>query len=700
MSSGSSSSDNEQTAPYVPSVGGAERHGVVVFRTEPAASRRSTQASVGMTGGHNSSISDESDRSVTRPYVGQAPAPMSSSRPSQQQQPVPQLPQQDVLSGPILAGPQQQQQQFAGYHSQLQQQQQQQQRVVYSQPPAQHHPYHAQQLQHQSASNGGARHVGFAPAPSPHLVAPQGVGMAPAAASATNDVWVNGQVYSILEVIGKGGSSKVFKVLGADRKVYAVKRVRLDQADEETVESYINEIALLKTLQGNENIIKLYAWEVNRASNVIHLVMEYGDIDLAHQLKKHQKRIDENHLRLYWQQMLEAVHTIHEHRIIHGDLKPANFLFVEGGLKLIDFGIAKAIQNDKTSVYRDTQIGTLNYMSPEAIQDISMGPSGHGRVSAPRPGQKQVMKMGRASDIWSLGCILYAMVYGMTPFQRIANPLQKLQCIVDETHAIDFPPIANKYLLDVLQRCLQRDPSKRLTIPQMLEHPFLRPETLLNKGAAAGAGDVGAGAGHGMATTPSKASAAAGAAPPLLNEEQLQSLVQQLSTAQVSSPGSLNAISRAVLAQLQQGAQKIDVQSVMAERERGAVAAAPRARSAPSVPAAPAAPPVMLAPKAPAQPATRAAAPPLREINASMLLNKQRALQPVGESKATKFMRSRGDDDAENRQPTDLEGMLRKGLQVRTSRGKARVAVDGAAGSSFFFCVAHYADVLPFLFTA
>jgi serine/threonine protein kinase len=42
--------------------------------------------------------------------------------------------------------------------------------------------------------------------------------------------------------------------------------------------------------------------------------------------------------------MLEAVQTIHEERIIHGDLKPANFLFVEGALKLIDFGIAKAVQ--------------------------------------------------------------------------------------------------------------------------------------------------------------------------------------------------------------------------------------------------------------------------------------------------------------------------------------------------------------------
>ena len=59
--------------------------------------------------------------------------------------------------------------------------------------------------------------------------------------------------------------------------------------------------------------------------------------------------------------------------IVHSDLKPANFLLVAGKLKLIDFGIANAIQQDKTSVVRENQVGTLNYMSPEAIMDTCGG---------------------------------------------------------------------------------------------------------------------------------------------------------------------------------------------------------------------------------------------------------------------------------------------------------------------------------------
>lgn len=55
-------------------------------------------------------------------------------------------------------------------------------------------------------------------------------------------------------------------------------------------------------------------------------------------------------------QMLEAVHVIHEEKIVHSDLKPANFVLVRGQLKLIDFGIANAIANDTTNIQRDQQV--------------------------------------------------------------------------------------------------------------------------------------------------------------------------------------------------------------------------------------------------------------------------------------------------------------------------------------------------------
>lgn len=129
--------------------------------------------------------------------------------------------------------------------------------------------------------------------------------------------------------------------------------------------------------------------------------------------------------------------------MIHGDLKPANFLCVRGALKLIDFGIAKESNADTTKIERDSQVGTVNYMSPEAITD--MGGGGEG-----------VLKQGRASDVWSLGCILYQMVYGHTPFAHFRTIWQKLQAIPDETKPISFPELRNEHLRNVLTRCLNR----------------------------------------------------------------------------------------------------------------------------------------------------------------------------------------------------------------------------------------------------
>lgn len=280
-------------------------------------------------------------------------------------------------------------------------------------------------------------------------------------AKVKNIVHVNSEPYAKLGVIGKGGSCKVYRVLSKDFRVLALKRVKIAGMDEKSIQSYANEISLLRRLGGNPSIINMYDSEVDRAGKSIYLVMELGEVDLNYVLQQHSKSGDQNiafgngdtlnmnFIKLTWQQMLHAVDSIHEERIIHSDLKPANFLFVRGALKLIDFGIAKAIQNDDTTnIYRDSQVGTLNYMSPEAILDTGEGE------------EKARMRIGRASDIWSLGCILYQMVYGRTPFAHL-QMLQKMQAIVNPNYKIKFPNTADDAAIDAMRLCLQRDPAQR-----------------------------------------------------------------------------------------------------------------------------------------------------------------------------------------------------------------------------------------------
>lgn len=286
----------------------------------------------------------------------------------------------------------------------------------------------------------------------------------------TTTVVVDGKIYQKLDRIGKGGSCNVYKVISQDHKISALKEVDLTSADESTIESYENEIRLLQNLQGSPYIIKLIGWQINKAKGYIHIVMECGDADLNTILKNRKKagqHIDENYLRLYWQQMLEAVHIVHQAQVIHSDLKPANFLFVEGALKLIDFGIATQVEQDMTSAFRGSAVGTLNYMAPESIQNQSCGNTLQAKA-------QDCLKVGPAADVWSMGCILYLMAHGKTPFQHL-NPLQKLQAIVNRDHKIDFPQSSIRGLTQVLQSCFERDPKKRPTIPELLAHKFLKP---------------------------------------------------------------------------------------------------------------------------------------------------------------------------------------------------------------------------------
>lgn len=75
------------------------------------------------------------------------------------------------------------------------------------------------------------------------------------------------------------------------------------------------------------------------------------------------------------------------------------------------------------------------------------------------PSANFVQQISPKGDVWSLGCILYCMTYGKTPFQSITNQISKLHAIIDPSHKIEFPDISEKDLLDVLKvkRCHRWD---------------------------------------------------------------------------------------------------------------------------------------------------------------------------------------------------------------------------------------------------
>ncbi|KEH34846.1 Serine/Threonine kinase family protein [Medicago truncatula] len=142
---------------------------------------------------------------------------------------------------------------------------------------------------------------------------------------------VNGKLYQRLGKIGSGGSSEVHKVISSDCRIYALKKIKLRGRDYATAFGFCQEIEYLNRLRGKDNIIQLIDYEVtdkalleqvmkgslsNKDGRVkddgyIYMVLEYGEIDLAHMLSQKWKELDgsnetinENWLRFYWQTVL------------------------------------------------------------------------------------------------------------------------------------------------------------------------------------------------------------------------------------------------------------------------------------------------------------------------------------------------------------------------------------------------------------
>ncbi|KAK0655590.1 kinase-like domain-containing protein [Cercophora newfieldiana] len=310
---------------------------------------------------------------------------------------------------------------------------------------------------------------------------------------------VNTKTYTRIDCIGRGGSGKVYRVSAENGKMLALKRVSLENADENTVKGFKGEIDLLKRLAGIDRVIQLIDHELNIEKQMLSVLMEVGELDFNTLLKSRQStpegaRLDPVFIRYYWKEMLECVQAVHARDVVHSDLKPANFVLVQGRLKLIDFGIANAIQTEMTvNVHRETQIGTPNYMSPESLMDsnqYAFTSANNGKFCLPPPlqhqhrGQPKIMKLGKPSDVWSLGCILYQMVYGLPPFGKIANQMSRCQAIINWAYQVDFPDTTEDgsrvppSLIRTMRRCLNREQKERPTCDELLADtdPFLYPQ--------------------------------------------------------------------------------------------------------------------------------------------------------------------------------------------------------------------------------
>ncbi len=196
-------------------------------------------------------------------------------------------------------------------------------------------------------------------------------------------------------------------------------------------------------------------------------VMELGQIDLEtiikNQLERDEK-LDPVFVGYYWREMLRCVAALHSHEIVHADIKPANFVLVRGVLKIVDFGIAHGLPDDTVNVYLEHRAGTPSYMAPETLHVLGSSSRSSSRV----------VRFGKPSDIWSLGCVLHLLVYGQTPFAHVRGLVAKMSAIAGVTAAVttDELGLGGVEVPGALRRtmgmCLERDPGRRPTAEGLL----------------------------------------------------------------------------------------------------------------------------------------------------------------------------------------------------------------------------------------
>ncbi|KAI9019619.1 kinase-like domain-containing protein [Phycomyces nitens] len=194
------------------------------------------------------------------------------------------------------------------------------------------------------------------------------------------------------------------------------------------------EMAILKKLN-HPHVVKLFEVLDDPNDDSLYMVFEMAHKGVLMKVDVDQvaKPYSNSEARRYFREMVLGIEYLHNNDIVHRDIKPDNLLLSSGGmLKIVDFGVSEMFKgNDKLK----KSAGSPAFMAPELCV------AHHGEIS------------GKAADIWSMGVTLYCLVYGQPPF-RTSSLVDLLDMIRDD-------PL------------LERDPSKRITMLEIRDHPWV-----------------------------------------------------------------------------------------------------------------------------------------------------------------------------------------------------------------------------------
>ena len=250
-----------------------------------------------------------------------------------------------------------------------------------------------------------------------------------------------GNRYELIEKIGNGGMSTVYKATDQVLKRYVAVKILKDEytTDEEFIKRFETEAQSAARLT-HPNIVSIY--DVGMDNGIYYIVMELI------QGKTLKEIIVKEGGPLPWKwsvnvaiQIASALETAHRNNIIHRDIKPHNIIITEDGVaKVTDFGIAKAVSNSTMTAF-GTTIGSVHYFSPEHARG--------GYTDA-------------KSDLYSLGVVMYEMVTGHVPFDADTPVSVALKHMQEEpVPPIESNPNLPESVNKIILKALKKDPMLR-----------------------------------------------------------------------------------------------------------------------------------------------------------------------------------------------------------------------------------------------
>ncbi|MBN1969922.1 MAG: SUMF1/EgtB/PvdO family nonheme iron enzyme [Candidatus Delongbacteria bacterium] len=266
------------------------------------------------------------------------------------------------------------------------------------------------------------------------------------------------QRYRIEQKLGSGGFGTVYKTWDEDMECYkALKLIHLEYYDDkEVIADLKREAILLKEIQ-SVNVVRL--WDIHLKGELKFIDLEYVDGgDLVElKLSYPDKKVPEEKVIDISKGIAKGMQAIHSHRIIHKDLKPQNVMLTQTGeVKIMDFGIAETFRSSQSRMKESSRSGTPAYMSPEQLigEDV-----------------------GKESDIWSFGIMLYELLSGKQVFTGESRNDVLMQ-IKERKKYRTIKEVSGK-LNTLLEQCLQFEYMNRFhdfqEVLDFLESPKVTP---------------------------------------------------------------------------------------------------------------------------------------------------------------------------------------------------------------------------------